>query len=198
MHLLLRPEVPGDAPGVRQLLLAAFGGRAEAELVEQLRGGPAWLPDLALVAVAGTPRDLLVVGYCLFTRAEVLPAPPPAEPAPLLALGPLAVLPAYRHGGIGGLLVRAGLERAEASGAAGTVVLGSPAFYPRFGFRPAAEYGLRPQWRVPSAVFMALPLRPRCFSRLRGTVRYAPAFARVSPSPPAPLLAGPRTFPGDP
>ena len=47
-----------------------------------------------------------------------------------------------------------------ARGAELVVVLGHPAYYPRFGFAPAAALGLTCKWPVPADAFMALDLRP--------------------------------------
>ena len=49
-------------------------------------------------------------------------------------LGPLAVLPRWRNRGIGSALVERGLEAMRADGWSGSVVLGDPAYYRRFGF----------------------------------------------------------------
>jgi putative acetyltransferase len=44
--------------------------------------------------------------------------------------------------GVGSALVRAGLERCREIGAGAVVVLGHPDYYPKFGFLPAARFGL--------------------------------------------------------
>jgi predicted N-acetyltransferase YhbS len=63
----------------------------------------------------------------------------------VLALGPIGVLP-DRHGqGIGSALMWAALEASKANGEAAVILLGSQAFYPRFGFEPASWLG----WRNP-------------------------------------------------
>ena len=63
-----------------------------------------------------------------------------------LGLGPVAVLPEFQRRGIGGGLIRGGLAAAERLGTGFVVVLGEPAYYGRFGFRPAAEWGLRDEY----------------------------------------------------
>lgn len=59
------------------------------------------------------------------------------------------------------------------------VVLGHPGYYPRFGFVPAARFGLRCEYEVPEEAFMALELRPGALQEASGTVRYNPAFAAL-------------------
>ena len=78
-------------------------------------------------------------------------------------------------------MLRAGLERCKELGAAAAVVLGHPGFYPKFGFLPAARFGLASEYDVPPEVFMALELRQSALRGASGTVRYHAAFAEVEP-----------------
>jgi putative acetyltransferase len=55
----------------------------------------------------------------------------------------MAVLPEFQNRGIGSALVRAGLEACRNIGESVVFVLGHLEFYPRFGFQPAAQKGLR-------------------------------------------------------
>lgn len=57
------------------------------------------------------------------------------------------------------------------------VVLGHPAFYPRFAFLPADRFGLVCEYDVPSEAFMALELCNGALRDAAGTVRYHSAFA---------------------
>ena len=67
-----------------------------------------------------------------------------------LSLGPIAVLPAFQGRGIGRRLVEAGLTEARHRGLDFVMLLGSPELYPRFGFRPGVEFGLRSNFDVPA------------------------------------------------
>jgi putative acetyltransferase len=161
----VRPEQPGDAAGVRDLLVAAFGGTQEAGLVEALRTDPsAWLPALSLVAVAGGS----VVGSLVLSRADV-------GGSPALALAPLAVLPRWQRRGVGSALVEEGLRRAVGSAERLVVVLGYPEYYARFGFAPARDLGVSgPYGDGPQ--FRALPLADPA---PRGPMTYAAAFRGI-------------------
>ena len=172
--MILRPEQPADHEAIGRLLTDAFGGPAEARLVELLRTSPAYIPDLALVAeVDGT-----VVGHILFTVVAVEDRPA-GETTPALALAPMAVAPAHQRTGIGTALARAGLERAETRLEAAVIVLGHPDYYPRFGFRRASAFGIVPPWPdIPDEAFLVLPL-PAYTGRCRGVVVYPPAFDEV-------------------
>ena len=50
-------------------------------------------------------------------------------------LGPVSVLPDQKEDGIGSALIKATLNQLKQAGAAGTVVLGKPEYYCRFGFK---------------------------------------------------------------
>lgn len=60
----------------------------------------------------------------------------------ILLLGPLAVEPDLRGKGYGRQLVEAALERAKAGPWRLVLVSGEVEYYPKFGFVPAAPYGI--------------------------------------------------------
>ncbi|WP_045863493.1 GNAT family N-acetyltransferase [Streptomyces sp. WMMB 714] len=161
-----RAERPGDAAAVRRVNLAAFGTPDEADLVDALREDPdAWLPHLSHLALAGEDA----VGTALLTRCRI-------GGSPALALAPCAVLPEHQGRGAGSAAVRSVLDAARAAGERAVVVLGHPAYYPRFGFTPCSGFGIVPppgqEW--PDDAFLALSLDGGELPR--GTVHYAPAF----------------------
>ena len=59
------------------------------------------------------------------------------------------------------------------------VVLGHPSYYPKFGFAPASQYGIKSEYDVPDDVFMARELKPNALKDAKGTVKYHPAYAGV-------------------
>jgi putative acetyltransferase len=75
-----------------------------------------------------------------------------------VGLGPVAVLPDFQNEGFGSRLIRAGVERCRAAGQGFMVVLGHSDYYPRFGFRPSVEFGIRSEWGVPDEAFMVMEL----------------------------------------
>ncbi len=144
MGVLIRREAPGDAEVIRSVTVAAFARPGadvpvEAPLVDWLRASPAWIPELSLVAVdpVGGP-DGHVVGHVVCTRGTV-------GSAPVLALGPLSVRPDRQRRGVGKALMHAVLGAADALGEPLVALVGWTEYYPRFGFRPASEYGITPK-----------------------------------------------------
>ena len=141
--MLIRRERPVDHAAVDAVHEAAFGRRAEADLLSALRRGPWWVPELSLVAEGATGSGGGgITGHVVTTRGTL-----GAEPA--LGLGPIGVAPAAQGRGIGTALVHAVLAAAEARGETLVAVLGDPAFYRRFGFRPSTELGITapdPAW----------------------------------------------------
>jgi putative acetyltransferase len=91
----------------------------------------------------------------------------------------MAIAPEHQRGGIGGDLVRAGLEACRRMGRRVVFVLGHPAYYPRFGFVPAAPHGLSCRWPVPPGVFMVAELGAGALAGARGLVRYPAEFDDV-------------------
>jgi putative acetyltransferase len=96
-----------------------------------------------------------------------------------MALGPLAVEPADQARGLGGMLVRAGLEACAARGAGLVFVLGHPGYYPRFGFEPAAACGFHYRSADFDRAFFVKELLPGAVRGRSGWVRYHEAFEKV-------------------
>lgn len=165
----IRKEHSEDYAAIHAVVRAAFAGAQHADgneqdLVDSLRKDTAYIPDLALVAEEAG----VIVGYILFTKAWV-------AKDEVLALAPLAVLPAHQGKGIGSTLIRAGHHVAKALGYAYSVVLGSAGYYPRFGYVPADTMGILPPFEVPRENFMACKLNPSA-PAVTGTMVYAKAF----------------------
>ncbi len=171
MQVHVRTEASGDEEAIREVNEAAFGRPGEAALVDALRA--AGKVTLSLVA----EREGRVIGHILFTPVQIVGADQPAWQA--LALGPMAVLPAFQDQGIGSRLVREGLERCRALGEPVVFVLGHPAFYGRSGFSPAAARGIGSQYGAGDA-FMVVELAEGALAGRRGTVRYDAAFDEVT------------------
>lgn len=140
------PETPDDHDAIFALTQAAFkdhphSQQTEGHITDALREAGAL--TLSLVA----RLDGRIAGHIAFSPVQISDGSPH-----WYGLGPVAVLPGMQGRGIGAALIREGLDRLEAMGAAGCVVMGEPAYYARFGFAqmPALTYP-----GVPPAYFMA-------------------------------------------
>jgi putative acetyltransferase len=91
-----------------------------------------------------------------------------------VALAPVAVLPDFQKRGIGGELIRRGLDLLKQKGERIVIVLGHPEYYPRFGFSAAKAQPLESPF--PGDAFMALDLEPGALEGVAGRVRYAQSF----------------------
>lgn len=148
---MIRYVRPADHSVIAEIVEAAFGQADEARLVERLRADGDVLFELVAEA------DGRVDGHILFSRLF-------ADRIDLFAaLAPVAVRPGVQRTGLGSALVRAGLDSAREFGAHGVLVLGHPAYYPRFGFAPeTAARVSSPFTGNPS--FMAVELEPGAFA----------------------------------
>lgn len=169
MNIMIRPEHAGDLDAIRDVNDRAFEGTLEGRIVDALR------PSGEMISLVATAADH-VVGHIAFTPVTVEPSTPAVRVA---GLGPMAVLPEFQRRGIGGQLVRAGLDACRRSGYGAVVVVGHPDYYPRFGFVPAHTRGLKYEAPVPDDVFMVLGLEPEAIARVSGVVRYRPEFSTV-------------------
>ena len=166
LHVFVRAEQGGDIPHIRDITAHAFGQRAEADLVDNLRRDGDSLVSLVAVADSGE-----LIGHILFSRLRIERAHRTTEAA---ALAPLSVRPEYQNQGVGSALVKAGIKACTARGVPGIIVVGDPKFYGRFGFSATIARSLHSPYA--GDAFMALELKPGALVANPGTVRYAKAF----------------------
>ncbi len=132
-HLTIRDEAPSDIDAVHDVEELAFGRAFEADAVDALQRNRKTV--LSLVAeVEGA-----IVGHILFARTTIETGTSTVIEA---SLGPIAVLPDRQHQGIGSAMILAGVARCRELGFGSVFLLGNPAYYGRFGFRPASEHGI--------------------------------------------------------
>lgn len=133
----IRPADAADRDAIETLYPHAF---PDEDLLPLLRDLTGLAGVLAFVAV----HDDDVVGHIAFTICGS-----DQRPADVAMLAPLAVAPHLHRKGIGTALVREGLRHLPAS-VRQVNVLGDPAYYGRFGFRPdrnlQTPYSLPAEW----------------------------------------------------
>ena len=162
--ITIRPEAPGDEEAIRSLTAAAFDGQShsdgsEPRIVRRLREDG----DLTLSLVAEDTEQ--IVGHIAFSPVTIADGS-----RGWYGIGPVSVLPDLQGKGIGGALIRRGVEDMRLRDAQGIVLLGDPGYYARFGFKPEPALKYSP---APAEYFQALLLAGDMPS---GEVRYAPAF----------------------
>lgn len=167
--MLIRAEEQKDWAAVHALNISAFETPAEANLVSALREQVQ--PLVSLIA----EDDGGIVGHIMFSPVSLS-----GHPAlRIMGLAPMAVAPEHQRKGIGSALVRAGLEECKQLGFGAVVVLGHPAYYPRFGFSPSARFGIGCEYDVPEEVFMVVELQAGFLRGASGKVAYHAAFSNV-------------------
>ena len=167
--MLIRAEEQRDWAAVHAVNVSAFETTAEARLVARLREEAE--PVISLVA----EEEGEIVGHIILSPVSLSGH----ADLRMMGLGPMAVLPQHQRKGIGSALVRESLTRVEQLGFGAVVLVGHPEFYPRFGFRPAARFGLACEFDAPEEAFMALELRPGFLAGASGKIEYHPAFREV-------------------
>ncbi len=162
--MMIRQEQEQDYDAVKQLTADAFAlmehsNQTEPAIIAALRDAGAL--TISLVATDGDE----IIGHIAFSPVTI-----DGQDHRWFGLGPVSVRPDLQGRGIGGALIRQGLNELRARGAAGCVLLGNPGYYRRFGFEndPDLRYpGAPPEY------FMRLTFAG---SNPAGQVEYHAAF----------------------
>ena len=148
-----RPQNPGSLP-------------PEVGLFEALWKAGDAIPEFSFTALTDGG---VVVGHVTASKATV-------ATDPVVAVGPIGVLPDHQGTGIGSALMGALLAAADAADVPLIVLLGAPQYYSRFGFRPAKELGVIPPDPEWGDALQARPLTAYTES-VAGQFQYASAFS---------------------
>ncbi len=149
----------------------------EARLLEALRICDSWQDRFSFViesgdaAAAGAGSGREVIAHAVCTRGYV-------DDVPVLALGPIAVLPDRQRSGAGSALVHGLIGAANATAEPMIVLLGSPVYYGRFGFVRSSDVGVEPpepEWHEHFQARMLSSYR----QTMRGEFVYASPFRTV-------------------
>lgn len=161
--MLIRNENAADIGAIAALTSAAFAtaphaSGTEAAIVSGLRR--AGVLSLSLVAEA----EGVVLGHVAASPATV------GGQAGWACIGPISVLPDRQGQGIGSALMRAALDQLRGLGEPGAVLVGDPAYYHRFGFRPYPGLAAA---GIPGDYVLGLPFGAEL---PRGRITFHPAF----------------------
>ncbi|MEM9963727.1 MAG: N-acetyltransferase [Asticcacaulis sp.] len=131
---LIEPEAEADAPLIEHVVGRAFGPGRFAKTAERLRENNTPYADLSFVA-RQLPEDGVPQLVASVRLWPVTVHDPAKETRTEVAfLGPIAVDPDCQSTGIGRLLVEAALKAAFAKGLGAVVLVGTPAYFEKFGF----------------------------------------------------------------
>ncbi len=166
----IRREDPSDRDAIRKVNHQAFGGNAEADLVNALRDDG--FAAVSLIAEV----DGEVVGHIMFSAIKIRTEKRAFES---LSLAPMAVLARFQRQGIGSALIEGGIEECRKLSYGSILVLGHPEFYPRFGFSSNLASSLICPFGSGEA-WMALELVPESLKGVSGTVEYSAPFDMFS------------------
>lgn len=165
----IREEKPTDTEAIYKVHESAFDSPLEAQLVDLLRSR-----GKAIISLVAEDRDE-ILGHISFSPVSI---DPPAHDWQVLGLAPIGVIPERQRQGIGKALVIAGLERCQELKIQLVVVLGDPAYYTKFGFKRALDFGLRNEYQADEH-FMVLEFAPGIIGNFSGLVKYAPEFNEI-------------------
>ena len=169
----IREENISDYSDVYNLNKVAFEEDEEAKLVDLLRKSSTFIPELSLVAIIYDN----IVGHILFTKIKIIDDKGNENES--LALAPMAVSPKHQKSGIGGQLIKNGLDKAREMNFKSVIVLGHDKYYPKFGFEPTTKWGITAPYDVPTNVFMGLELVDGGLKNVSGIVQYSKEFDEV-------------------
>jgi len=182
MEIHFRQESPGDYRAVEELTRDAFWKFWEDDrtvcdehlLVHKLRTVSALVPELNLVA----EHNGQIVGHIIYTTSKVVDAT--GNEHEVLTFGPVSVLPAFQNQRLGRRLIAHSLDVAKLLGYRAVVIYGHPNYYPRVGFRPAADFGITTKDGHAFDAFMAYPLYEGALSGISGKHIYDPVYESLT------------------
>lgn len=166
--MIIRRETPNEFGKIYELVKTAFqtakvSNGKEQDYVDELRSGGNYIPELALVA----EEEGKLVGHIMLTKAHIVNEQNQAD---VLLLAPISVLEQYRHQGIGSALIHMSFKLAREMGFKTVVLVGDPKFYNRFGFKTAAQFGVKSTHPIPDENIMVCELIPNSLSGVNGKV----------------------------
>lgn len=171
--MIIRQEIPEDNKSTESAVeeafrIAEFADYTEHLLVQRIRKGKNFIPELSLVAEV----DGAIVGHILFSKIKIIGV----KEWDSLALAPVSVLPQFQRQGVGGQLIIKGLEIAKTLGYKSVILLGHANYYPRFGFQKASNWNISCPFEVPDECFMAIELVKDGLMGVSGVVKYPKEF----------------------
>jgi predicted N-acetyltransferase YhbS len=174
MNLTLRQEISVDYPVVFEIIEEAFrkleiSNHQEQFFVERLRKSEAFIPELSLVALLKNK----IVGHIVLSKINIKNEEKEHQ---TLILAPVSVLPEFQNKGIGSQLIIEAHKKAIELGYKSVILVGHEDYYPRFGYKKAAEFGIKQPFDVPEENNLLVELVENGLKGVSGTVEYPSYF----------------------
>ena len=168
--MMIRTEKETDFPALYDLVKTAFktakvSNGDEQNFVNRLRAGGHYIPPLALVA----EEDGRLIGHVMLTRMTIETE---GGAYTLLLLAPLAVVLERRSQGVGARLIEDVCARAKAMGHVAVILVGDPAYYQRFGFKPSVDFGIANGNGIPDQYVLVRELTPQALAGVKGVATF--------------------------
>lgn len=169
MTMKIRVETPNDYDAVLTLVSEAFktanvsdGG--EADLVQRVRAGKNYIPELTFVGEI----DGKIIGFVMLSHTVIKN---PDGDFKTIILAPVCTRESYRNNGLGGQLIKTAIRDAIALGYTSLFLVGDRNYYERFGFVPIRNFGLTCNYDIPVELMdnvMGLELSPGALHGVSG------------------------------
>ena len=147
MNLIIRNEEKSDVDSIDAVTTAAFLNAPHTDHTEQYIVRALRNANTLTIALVAEDQEN-IVGHVAISPVSISD-----DSKKWFGLGPISVLPNIQRSGIGSKLMNCALEELRRYGAAGCVLLGDPAYYRRFGFKPESSLVLPD---VPPEYFQAI------------------------------------------
>ena len=167
-NIQIRTTTSEDFDNIMEVEKLAFGYEKEARLVADLLKDKTAEPVVSLLAFYNQEA----VGHILFTKAYF----DGQQKQPLMhILAPLAVKPQFQRIGVGGKLIRTGIQQLKQMESKLVFVLGHKEYYPKYGFIPhATQLGFPAPYPIPeeySEYWMVQPISHEGLDIGKGKIR---------------------------
>jgi len=168
--MIIRQETPQDFAAIYALVKEGFktakvSNGKEQDFVNFLRASGNYIPELALLAEDAAK----LIGHIMLTKTSIADG---ARKHELLLLAPITVALDHRMKGVGARLMAEVFGRAKNLGHRAVILVGDPAFYTKFGFKPAADFGIANTNGIPNQYVLACELTPDALRGANGAITF--------------------------
>ena len=168
MDFIIRQEKQNDFKEIYNLVKIAFesaqvSNGKEQDFVNHLRYSDNYIPELALVA----EENNKLIGHIMLTKNYISNSECKTE---TLLWAPISVILEYRNKGVGSALINKSFDLAKRIGYRSIVLVGDPAYYGKFGFKKAADVGIRHLHDIPEKYVLVYDLFPGALDKINGTI----------------------------